>query len=365
MVMKIFVFLLSAFGLWGLMYGLFRVFQKSEHPVRLGVKLAVSAALISAAYDLANAGGLAIIAAIVAIAPLTLIWTGDITELVGRRAVGIYTGGKTEMEQEALLSSVQALKSSGQYQEALKVAKKELDRYPDDFDCILLIASVHAEGFRDVPLATRMLKSLLSRPETGDKQIAHALSTLADWQLNISRNPAAATATLRQISGKFPGSRAAHSAENRIAHMPGRAELEARDRPKEGKVMPKFERDLGLKKKAGPVIKEVDADKITDEFLAYLNQHPNDWDAREQLAHHYIEHYDGVEQAALQFEELIASKFANKADKCRWLHQIANWHAKVGDDTPAARATLERIVEMYPGSAYAEQAERAMHYLRG
>lgn len=362
--MIVFTFLLSVFGVWAVMFWVYGVFARSENALGLGMRVLISFMLISAGMEL-NDGGLGSLFAILALAPLGPIWAGVISGVLGGQVAKHFDGGDQEVEKQALLASVEGFRTSGQFDRALVKAQEELDRYPDDFDGNLLVATIHAQDLRDVKLANRILKWIMKQPETTAKQVAHALSTLADWQLNIARDPDLANENLRQIMTKFPNSRAAHSAEQRMANMPSRLDLEMRDRPSEPKPMPKFERDLGLKGKLAKVEKKVDPDAITKELVTHLDLHPNDWDTREKLAHHYIEHYQATEYAIEQLNVLIASKFSNKAEKCRWLHQIADWQCKIGGDITAARKTLDRVSEMFPGSGYAEQADRAKQYLRG
>lgn len=194
--------------------------------------------------------------------------------------------------------------------------------------------------------------------------MVYALNTLADWHLKFAHDPDAARACLEQIVECFPDSRAAQSARSRMAHLSDRETLEASARPKEGKVMPKFERDLGLKGRKPQLVKEVDPNEITDQYLAQLEAHPDDWDTREKLAVHYVEHYQNVPCAIDELETLMKSRLATKDDRCRWLHMIADWQVRVGRDAEAARATLKRIIEKYPGTAHASRAEQAMHYLQ-
>jgi len=358
-------YLLSTFGVWAIMFWVYQVFDRSENAVGLGLRVMISIVLISAGWELNAEGGLGKLFAIFVLMPLGPMWAGPISGYFGQQVGKHFDGGDLEVEKQALLASVEGYRTSGQYREALARAQEELALYPDDFDCYLLVATIHAEDLRDVLLANRLLESIMERPSTAAKQTAHALSTLADWQLNISRNPEAATTRLLQIIKKFPDSRAAHSAEQRIANMPSRKALEERDKPREPKAMPKFERDLGLKGKLAKRSKKVDPDVMTQEYVNRLELHPNDWDTREKLAHHYVEHYEATAHAVEQLEILIASKFSNKADKCRWLHQIADWYCKVEHDLETAKRTLERISEMFPGTGYAEQAERAKNFLRG
>ena len=188
----------------------------------------------------------------------------------------------------------------------------------------MLIASIHAEDMDNLPVAASLIETILAQNKKLErKQICYALNTLADWHLKYGKDPAAAQAALGEIIERYPNSRASQSAESRIAHMADKETLEAAAQPKQGKVLPKFERDL------------------------------------------YIEHYQNVACAVEELEYLIRSKLAGKEDKCRWLHQIADWEAKLAKNPEAAKAALTRIIEKYPGTAPAQRAEQAIHYIQG
>ena len=112
----------------------------------------------------------------------------------------------------------------------------------------MMIASIQAEDMGNLPIAQSLLESLIENNKKLErKQVSYALNSLADWQLKYGKDPEAAKVTLQQIIEKYPDTRASQSAESRIAHMASKESLEASDKPKEGKVMPQFERDLDRK----------------------------------------------------------------------------------------------------------------------
>lgn len=367
---KIITFLLSIVGVLGIAYWIGMSLVRSEHPRWLAVKYGLTPFIVWGCLEIRAEGGVVQLAIIPFALILALMWAGEIGGWVGRKAGAMYDGGDLEVEKQAFLSRVDGHRTAGEYQEALALAQKESEENPNDYDCRMLIATIHAEDLKDLRSAAAVVRTLVDREGLKRKQVTYALNSLADWQLQVDRDPDAARMTLHKIIQRFPETRAAQSAESRMAHLPTREDLAAADRPSEGIVMPEFERDLGLKGKklTLPVKEEIDPAILTEQYLTHLKTYPNDWDTREKLATHYVEKYEllqGLQEAANQMEILISSKLANKAEKCRWIHQLADWQAKIGRDPDGARETLSRIIEMYPGSAQASEAERAIQYIRG
>lgn len=294
---------------------------------------------------------------------LAMVWWAEIGGLVVSAIMSGPGGSRTE--DTAQLSRAEALRKAGRTDEALAAVQEQLALHKDDFDCYMLIASIQAEDLRELPVAVSLLESVLERNKKLErKQVAFALNTLADWHLKFEQDPDAARSRLEQIIERFPETRAAQLARSRIAHLRDKESLRAAAQPKEAKVMPKFERDLGLRGIKPKLTQEIDQNAVTDKLLAQLQEHPDDWDTREKLAIHYIEHYANVPCAIAELETLMKSRLATKEDRCKWLHMIADWQCRIGRDATAARATLQRIIDKYPGTAHATRAEQSMQYLQ-
>ena len=363
--MKTLNLLLSIFGALAAVVFVAQLVRGSEQPWKLVAKAVASLAVISVYLFLRDAGPFGKLFSIAAFFGMAFLWWSDVGDLLGGIISSGMTGGSQQVDKTALLSRVESLRKTNRHEEALEEAHLQLKRFKNDFDCYMLIASIQAEDMKNLPIAASLLEGLLaSNKKLERKQVVYALNTLADWHLKFGRDPDSARACLNQIVELFPDSRAAQSANSRIAHLVDRATLEAADRPKEAKVMPKFERDIGLRGLKPQLVKEFDRNAVTDQYLAQLEAHPEDWESREKLAAHYIEHYANVPCAIEEIEILMKSRLATKDDRCRWLHMIADWQVRVGRDAEAARATLKRIIEKYPGTAHASRAEQAMHYLQ-
>lgn len=356
---------LSIFGAIAAIVFVIKLIQGSDNPLKLVAKAVFTVALLWLYFTVRKTGPFGMLLSIFFFMLLSVVWWADIGEIIGGAIAGGLTGG-SRVDKTALLSKIQSLRKTGRYDQALDEAQAQLTKFKNDFDCFMLIASIHAEDMDNLPVAASLIETILAQNKKLErKQICYALNTLADWHLKYGKDPAAAQAALGEIIERYPNSRASQSAESRIAHMADKETLEAAAQPKQGKVLPKFERDLGLKGKTPELKKKVDPNELTDQYLAQLEAHPNDWDTRERLAAHYIEHYQNVACAVEELEYLIRSKLAGKEDKCRWLHQIADWEAKLAKNPEAAKAALTRIIEKYPGTAPAQRAEQAIHYIQG
>ncbi|MGY8675135.1 MAG: tetratricopeptide repeat protein [Verrucomicrobiia bacterium] len=293
-----------------------------------------------------------------------LLWGGETAEMLSNTFTsGMDRGGK--VDKTARLSKAEALRKQGRYEEALDEAQAQLKQFKHDFDCYMLIASIQAEDMDQLPVAAALIQSVVARKrKVSKKQMIYALNTLVDWHLKYGKDPDAAVECLEQIVEKAYGSKAAISAEQRIAKMVDRETLEAADQPK-GKVLPEYERDIGLKGGTVQIQREqIDPEEQAEQFTAHLNEHPNDWDTREQLALIYLEHYNNLPCAIDEVEKMIGGRGTTKDDCCRWLHMIADWQSRVARDTDAARLTLDRIIRRYPGTSHAEKAENAQLYMR-
>ena len=72
-----------------------------------------------------------------------------------------------------------------------------------------------------------------------------------------------------------------------------------------------------------------------------------------------------LDLAADQIEQLIATPGASQKEVARWLNMLADFHVRVDQDRAAAAAALQRIIDLYPSSGPAGQAESRLAYLEG
>ena len=82
-----------------------------------------------------------------------------------------------------------------------------------------------------------------------------------------------------------------------------------------------------------------------------------DKEAREKLAVIYAEHYQRLDMATLELNQLIDEPNQPPKRVAHWLNLLANLQFKCGADCDTVRGTLEQIVERFPGLPVAEIAQ--------
>jgi len=191
------------------------------------------------------------------------------------------------------------------------------------------------------------------------------LQTLADWQMNLGRDAAAARRSFERIIQLFPDTPASLAAQQRIAHLDGVGQAREFREHAVFKV-PVRERDLGLRQavrqEATP---EDEAAALAEEYVQQLQQHPNDTETREKLALLYGEQLNRLDLAVDQFEQLAALPEATPKQTAHWLELLATLHIRQGHDIAAAEKTLRRIIDRFPRTAVASQAVARIATLQG
>jgi tetratricopeptide (TPR) repeat protein len=352
--------------------------KRSDDPARLIFRWLVSAGIVVglalfARHSLGSqgggsagggmAGGYAtsmIVAGTIAIGGILLgiVWASRLGTWLSRPITSLLDGGDLEVEPRPLYAIAQARRKQGRYLEAQDEVRGQLARFPDDVTGLLLLAEIEAEDLHDLRAATAAIERLVDLPGHKPTTVAPALHRLADWHLKFGQDPEAARAALQRILELYPGTEQAHLTAQRLAHL-GSPEFLADRREPHRLRLGEYEPRLGLCE-TPPDIRPSAPDPPTEagELVRQLHDHPKDNEARERLALIYAEHYRRLDLAGDQLEQLIAQPAVAPRQVVRWLTMLADLQAKFGGDFEAARRTLERIRERYPGSAAAAAAER-------
>jgi hypothetical protein len=126
-----------------------------------------------------------------------------------------------------------------------------------------------------------------------------------------------------------------------------------------------IEGDPGLAKEWGggaPV--EAGGEELAAKYVKHLVEFPHDTEVREKLAQLYAEHYQRLDLAQGQLEQLIQYPNQPMKQVIRWLNLLADLQVKHGASYDAARATLQRIIDLYPEAASANVAQNRIERLR-
>jgi tetratricopeptide (TPR) repeat protein len=230
---------------------------------------------------------------------------------------------------------------------------------------MMKLAALQAEDLRDLPAAKATLDQLLQQSGLPPKQAVAALQTLADWQMQLGRDPAAARESFQRIVQMFPNSAFSHNAEQRLAHLDGVTQTREFREHAVFKV-PSGERDLGLRQTA-PLPESVpdDPEALAAEYVRQLEKYPADTETREKLALLYAEQFARLDLAVGQLEQLVALPNESAKHIARWLGLLATLHIRYGNDMVAAEHALRRVIARFPKSADAGKAVARLAALQG
>ncbi|HTL54985.1 MAG TPA: hypothetical protein VL361_04865 [Candidatus Limnocylindrales bacterium] len=295
---------------------------------------------------------------------LTITWRHNLGGLIAKPFASLYDGGDLEVEPRPAYSIAQSRQKQGRYLEAVAEIRKQLDRFPTDFEGHMMLAQIQAENLKDLPGTELTIQRLCSQPGHAQKNIAFALYSLADWHLKIGQDREGARRALEQILGLLPETEYALTAAQRIAHL-GNADMLLAPHERKKFVVTEGPQNLGYAKNLEPIAPpEKTPAELAAEYVKHLELHPLDTEAREKLAGLYADHYDRLDLAFDQLEQMIQLPNQPHRLVVRWLNQFADLQIRSGADYQSVKATLQRIIDVDPKMAAAEIARKRIDLLK-
>lgn len=365
--------LLLLAGLSVLGWALWWALKRSDDPARLLFKWVLTAIVVTTGFFLVgsvarggDAGGQigGVLIGLLFGLVLAAIWRQSLSEMIAKPFGNLYDGGTEPPEAQPFYSIANARRKQGKYQEAIHEIQGQLARFPNDPAGQMLIAEIQAENLNDLVAAQLTVDRFLSQTGHTPRNIAYALHSMADWQLKFAQDREAARQSLERILELLPESEEAHLAAQRIAHLASGEELLAPHDRRRIQLKHGIE-DLGLRPK------RLNLDKLeglpaeqAEALVRHLEQHPLDADAREQLARIYSDHYQRLDLAADQLEQMIQGLNQPARELARWLNLLADLQVKHGSPLAAVQGTLQRIIDLNPAGAAADLARQRQAYLK-
>jgi tetratricopeptide (TPR) repeat protein len=293
---------------------------------------------------------------------LSAIWTPHLGEIFAGPITGLFDGGHVPPEPRPAYSVAQGKQKRGQYLEAIADIRKQLERFPNDFEGHLLLAQIQAENLNDLPAAELTIQQLCAQPGHAPSNITFALYSLADWHIKALDRDAARRA-FEQVIRLLPDTEFALVAAQRIAHL---ANPDMPLNPHDQKfVVPEGIRHLGLLQRMEiPKLEEKTPGQQAADYVQHLRTHPLDTEAREHLAVIYADHYHRLDLAADQLEQMIQQPNQPHRLVARWLNLLADLQIRCGAGYDVVKQTLERIIALAPNLAPAENARKRIALLR-
>jgi outer membrane protein assembly factor BamD (BamD/ComL family) len=358
--------ILSVIGFVFLVWLAIRTLKRTEEPPKLIFKWVFTTVFVIfciwTAGQIGLGGPFLIVFMAVVLSP---IWSPHIGEWLAKPLTGLYDGGDREIEPKPYYSIARSLRMKGKFTEAIVEIRKQLNRFPNDMEGAMLLASIQAEDLKDLPGAEITLRNFCDSHGAPPKQAAAALTQLADWHLKLAQDADAARVALEKIIARFPDTELSLQAAQRIARLSGAEKIFLAAHDRQPVAVPEGVKNIGLLESSEflrPV--EMEPGKLAAAYVKHLEQHPLDTEVREKLAIIYADHYQRLDLATNELKQLI--EYPNQPAKrvAHWLNLLADLQVRHGADYDMVRETLEKVVERFSNSAVAELARARLAHLK-
>ncbi|HSY75003.1 MAG TPA: hypothetical protein VK810_06000 [Dongiaceae bacterium] len=364
---------LSVIGLAVIAWICIRAFRHSPDRGALAVKWIVTAVAFwfeftVAAPSFAKGGFDAIFGLILTAvigACMAIIWTGTITDVLAKPFASLYDGGDQEVEPKPYYSIALTKRKLNHPLEAIVEIRKQLAKFPNDYEGVTLLANIQAEDLKDLPGAEITFNNFCNSPTTPDKQAAAAWTQVADWHLKLAQDSGSARLSLEKIIAKFPDTGLSLAAAQRISRLGGTEKQLLSSHDRHAMFVPEGVKSPGLRDSMEDLIpEETNPEILAADFVKHLESHPLDTEAREKLAIIYARHYKRLDLATLELKQLIEQPNQTTRHVAHWLNLLADLQIHGGADLDAVRGTLLKIVEMFPDLPVAEIARSRLNRLK-
>src|SRR5215469_16742888 len=347
-------------------------FRKTEEPGLLIFKWVSTVALAYFTWfvigPIVKAGGYAAMGGIIIVMAcgwvFAFIWRRNLASMFAKPFADLYTGGDTPPDPTPLYSMAIAQRKRGYYDEAIATVRKELERFPGHFEGELLLAEIQAENLNDLPGAAITIDRICNQEGHAPRNIACALNMLADWYLKYHQDRDAAREALQRIIDTMPDTEMSVLASQRIASLASTEHLVGQ-RERKTYAVAEGVKNIGLiAPELHPRPVNDDATKRAGELVAHLQLYPLDAEARERLALIYSDHYNRLDMATDQLEQNINQSNQPQKRVVHWLNLLADLQVRNGATYETVRATVQRIIDLYPKAAAAEVAANRIAHLK-
>lgn len=296
---------------------------------------------------------------------LTVLWTPHIGEIIARPLESLYNGGNEPPEPKPAYSIATAQRKRRNLVQAIASVREQLAKFPNDYEGVLLLASIQAEDMSDLASAEISVHHFCDSPDAPPKQIAALLTLLADWQLKIGRDVDSAKAALQGIIDRFPQTELSLQAAQRMARLSGTKKILLATDDRVPMAVPRGVENVGLLESSAHLRpQEEDPGQLATVYVKHLEEHPADAEVREKLAVIYADHFKRLDMATLELMQLVNEPNQPPKRVAHWLNLLADLQVRGGADYETVRKTLEQIVERFEGSHHAEQARSRLSRLK-
>ena len=300
---------------------------------------------------------------------LVITLTPLIAEKIAAPFGSIFTGNPNEIEDRPIYGPAKSSRNQGDYNQSLHLIDLQLEKYPLDFDGLMLKAEIQAEDYLDFDSAKETLNIILNNSQQIRYHLPIVFNKLADWQIKLFNDNNGARQSLERICTEYPDTKAAQLAQQRIASMKFYNESKTKESnindTYQNLVKESLSKDYENEPLDFPESKKQseDNENLLIECLRRVKEYPNSIINREELARYYCVQTKEWPLAIEQYELLISMSGSSKSQHAAWLNKIVDIQVKSGTTIEEAKSTLSRIIEIDPISATAEKAKRRIMHL--
>lgn len=346
-------------------WGFYGMLKRSDDPWKMLFKWLFTVPFvffsIKFAHDLGPFGPFLIVAMAVV---LSIMWTPHIAEWAFSPLTDLFDGGSVPPEKKPFYSIAKTKRKRGLYAEAVEEVRKQLAKFPNDFEGIMLLASVQAEDLKDLPAAENTLNQYCASTDAPDNFVAVAWTTMADWYLKIGLDVDGARGSLEKIITLFPETEMALHAEQRLAHLTETESMLLGASARKTVILPVGPKNLGLMNSMAHIKpKEIEPGRLAAAHVKHLESHPNDSEVREKLATIYARDFKRLDLATMELVQIINEPRHSPKQVAGWLNLLANFQIELGADVDTVRSTLETILARFPELPIADITRRRLERL--
>lgn len=251
----------------------------------------------------------------------------------------------------------------GKYEDAEMKVIEQLEKKENDFEGWMMLAELYATKYHRMDDAAQVILDLCHDPSIQEVEISIACNKLADWQLTLAQNPAAARAALDLLIQRLPGTHFARMAQVRLRQIPRtREDLLDRKKPKPIRLPSLREEGAQIATTSDARARHeatLEANRLSDR----LKDDPNDFEARERLAIIVAEKLGQVNLGIEQLRLMVKMPEAMGERAAKWLAQIASWERHLNKNETRFRALLAEIIRDYPNTTQALAAKRQLQLI--
>lgn len=258
--LKILEVLLSVLGVGFCLWLIYRAAKRSESALKIILKgfstivlLAGELWLIHKFRGSLHAGGITanagpaffmIVSMAVVGVILSAIWTPHLGDLIGGPFGDLFDGGNQPPERRPLYSAAQSKRRQNKPLEAIVAIREQLAQFSNDFEGVMLLASIQAEDMEDLASAEMTINHFCNAPDVPDQQVIKALTRLADWHLNQGSDPDTVLEIMEKLMTRFPDAKISQ----RLAERLGRLQTDARPQKVIQEISPVISNQVGGRK---------------------------------------------------------------------------------------------------------------------